>query len=77
MLVEHCSSVGEMKGINEFFSPKAKRKQGKVKFKGMMSLNECFILVTVSSRKGNFLLAGKNEKQNNVSRWPFTLTLIN
>ena len=58
MLVEHCSSVGEItKGINEFFSPKAKRKQGKVKFKGMMSLNECFIVLTVSSRKGNFLLA--------------------
>ena len=60
MLVEHCSSqVGEIKGINEFFSPKAKRKQGKVKFKGMMSLNECFIVLTVSSRKGNFLLAEK------------------
>ena len=52
MLVEDCSSVGEIKGINEFFSPKVKRKQGKVTFKGMMSLNECFIVSTVSSRKG-------------------------
>ena len=35
-----------------------------------MSLNECFILLTVSSRKGNFLLTEKN--QNNVSWQPFT-----
>ena len=64
MLVEHCSSVGEMKGINEFFSPKAKRKQGKVKSKGMMSLNKCFIVLTMSSRKGT--------NQSNVPRRPFT-----
>ena len=37
--------------------------QGKAKkFKGMMSLNECFIVLTASSRKGNFLLAGKKQK---------------
>ena len=35
-----------------------------------MSLNECFILLTVGSRKGNFLLTDKN--QNNVSWQPFT-----
>ena len=28
----------------------------------MMSLNECLIVLTVSSRKGNFLLAGKKTK---------------
>ena len=74
MLVEHYSSqVGEIKGINKFFSPKAKRKQGKVKFKGMMSLNDCFIALTVSSRKGNFLLAEKN-KNKTLSRGDHLLT---
>ena len=38
-----------MKKINKLFSPKTWRKQGKVKSMGMMSLNECFILLTVSS----------------------------
>ena len=59
------TSVGEMKWINEFFSSRVKRKEGKVKSKDMMSLNKCFIVLTVSSRKGT-------NSENNVLRRPFT-----
>ena len=52
-----------MKRINEFFSSRVKRKEGKSK--GMMSLNKCFIVLTVSSRKGT-------NSENNVLRRPFT-----
>ena len=37
-----------------------------------MSLNDCFIVLKVSSRKGLFLLAEKKKYKNNVSRGPFT-----
>ena len=69
VLVQHCSSVGEMKRINKF--PRRPRENKvRCKSRAIMSLNECFILLTVSSRKGNFLLTEKN--QNNVSWQPFT-----
>ena len=55
VLVKHCSSVGDSK-------MKRIRKQGKVKSKGMMSPSKCFIVLTVSSRKG----------ANHVLRRPFT-----
>ena len=57
-----------MKRINELSSSKAKRKEGKVKSKGMMSLNKCFIVLTVSSRKGT--------NQNNVLRRPLKRSLF-
>ena len=70
VLVQHCSSVGEMKRINKFPRRPRENKVRCIKSRAIMSLNECFILLTVSSRKGNFLLTDKN--QNNVSWQPFT-----
>ena len=46
-----------------FFSSRVKRKEGKSK--DMMSLNKCFIVLTVSSRKGT-------NSENNVLRRPST-----
>ena len=45
--------------------PKTWRKQGKVKSIGMMSLNECFTLLTVSSFS---LLEKEKQQQDNVSQ---------
>ena len=69
VLVQHCSSVGEMKRINKF-PQRPRENKVRCKSRAIMRLNECFILLTVSSRKGNFLLTDKN--QNNVSWQPFT-----
>ena len=51
--------------MNEFFSSRVKRKDSKVKSKDVMSLNKCFIVLTVSSRRGT-------NRENNVLRRPFT-----
>ena len=61
-------------GNKRIFFTKAKRKQGKAKFKGMMSLNECFIVLTVSSRKGIFLLAEKNKNKTMSREGPLLST---
>ena len=58
-----------MKRINKF-PQRPRENKVRCKSRAIMSLNECFILLTVSSRKGNFLLTDKNE--NNVSWQPFT-----